>query len=476
MLYFCDQNSQIMIRIISKYILLGAVVLFSNCGSTSKIEALKPVADNAAPLLYDATPSYINMPISIKLQDVENQINKSLAGLIYDDNTIEDDNLEVKIWKQAAIQIQNEAGKIKTVLPLKAQIKYRIGTSKLGIDLYDTREFNFNGVITLVSDVHMANWKLATQTDFRSLDWNESPSVTVFGKAVPITYLINPAVKLFKAKIEKTIDNAIATAVDFKPNVLAALEKITTPFEMNKTYQTWLSITPQELYATDAQVQKKAIHFDLGFKCLMETRIGQQPASKFDKNKIALKTAQKIPNAVAANVVAVSTYDNTSRIMTENFKGQEFGNGKKKVTVQNVSLWHKEGKLIIALDLLGSVNGTVYLSGIPAYNPETKEVYFEDLDYVIDTKNRLMKTASWLAQGLILKKMQENCRYSIQGNLEEGKQNLVKYMKNYSPMPGVFVNGNLNSLDFQKIQLTNQALLAFVKITGDVKVTVDGIK
>ena len=204
--------------------LLGAVVLFSNCGSTSKIEALKPVADNAAPLLYDATPSYINMPISIKLQDIENQINKSLTGLIYDDNTIEDDNLEVKIWKQAAIQIQNEAGKIKTVLPLKAQIKYRIGTSKLGIDLYDTREFNFNGVITLVSDVHMANWKLNTSTEFRSINWNESPSVSVFGKSVPITYLINPAVRLFKAKIEKTIDNAITTAVDFKPNVLASLE------------------------------------------------------------------------------------------------------------------------------------------------------------------------------------------------------------------------------------------------------------
>jgi hypothetical protein len=289
----------------------------------------------------------------------------------------------------------------------------------------------------------MANWKLSTNTEFRSINWNESPSVTVFGKSVPLTYLINPAVRLFKAKIEKTIDNAIATAVDFKPNVLASLEKITTPFEMNKAYQTWLSITPQELYSTDAQVQKEAIHFDLGFKCLMETRIGQQPPSKFDKNKISLKTASKIPNAVAANVVAVSTYDNASRIMTANFKGQEFGNGKKKVAVQNVSLWHKEGKLIIALDLLGSVNGTVYLSGLPAYNPEAKEIYFEDLDYVIDTKSRLMKTASWLAQGLILKKMQGNCRYS---------------------------------LDFQKIQLTNQALLAFVKITGDVKVTVDGIK
>lgn len=416
------------------------------------------------------------MPISIKLQDVENQINKSLTGLIYDDNNITDDNLEVKIWKQAPIQIQNEAGNMKTVLPLKAQIKYRIGTSKLGIDLYDTREYNFNGVITLVSDVHMANWKLSTKTEFRSLDWNESPSVSVFGKAVPITYLINPAVKLFKAKIEKTIDNAITSAVDFKPNVLAALEKITAPFEMNKTYQTWLNITPQELYATDAQLQKENICFDLGLKCVMETRIGQQPLSKFDKNKIALKTTTKIPNVVAANVVAVSTYDNASRLMTANFKGQEFGNGKKNVTVQNVALWHKEGKLIIALDLLGSVNGTIYLSGVPQYNPESKEIFFDDLDYVIDTKSRIMKTASWLAQGYILKKMQESCRYSIQGNLEEGKQNLVKYMKNFSPMPGVFINGNLNGINFEKIQLTNQALLAFVKITGDVKVSVDGIK
>jgi hypothetical protein len=208
----------------------------------------------------------------------------------------------------------------------------------------------------------------------------------------------------------------------------------------------------------------------------METRIGQQPISKFDKNKIALKTTTKIPNTVAANVVAVSTYDNASRLMTANFKGQEFGDGKKKVTVQNVALWHKEGKLIIALDLLGSVNGTIYLSGVPTYNPESKEIFFAELDYVIDTKSRLMKTASWLAQGYILKKMQESCRYSIQGNLEEGKQNLAKYMKNFSPMPGVFINGNLNGLNFEKIQLTNQALLAFVKITGDVKVSIDGIK
>jgi hypothetical protein len=51
-----------------------------------------------------------------------------------------------------------------------------------------------------------------------------------------------------------------------------------------------------------------------------------------------------------------------------------------------------------------------------------QEIYFDELDYVLDTKNKLMRTADWLAQGLILRKIKENCRYSIKTNLDEGKK------------------------------------------------------
>jgi hypothetical protein len=43
-------------------------------------------------------------------------------------------------------------------------------------------------------------------------------------------------------------------------------------------------------------------------------------------------------------------------------------------------------------------------------------------------------------------------------------------------MPGVFVNGKIDSIQFQKIQLTNKAIIAFIKVNGNVKVAVDGIK
>lgn len=455
------------------------VLLLASCSTSNKIAALKPEPDDASPLVYETTPSFINLPISVKLKDVENQTNNLLNGLIYEDNNIDDDNIEMKIWKLAPISIENDkesnGEKIKTALPLKAWIKYRIGTKTLGVELYNYKEFNLNGVVTLVSDVGLTNWKLNTKTELKSLDWNESPTMTAFGKNVPITYLVTPAIKIFKSKIEKNIDAAIEKSMDFKPNVLAALEKICNPFLMNEGYESWLRITPIEIYSTNAVLQNDTFLMDMGMKCTMTTLIGKKPESKFDASKIVLKPVTKIPNQITANIAAVSTFAEASKIMTKNFAGQEFGSGSKKITVQKVDIWHKNDKMVIALDVLGSVNGTIYLTGFPQYNEQTKEVFFDKLDYVLDTKNKLMRAANWLAQGLVLRKIQESCRYSIVSNLEEGRKSMAAYLKNYSPLPGVFVNGKIENIQFQKIQLTNKAIIAFIKVNGAVNVSVDGL-
>ena len=456
------------------------ILSISSCSTSNKIATLKPEPDNADPLIYENSPSFINLPISVKLKDVENQTNTFLNGLIYEDDNIEDDNIEMKIWKLAPISISNDlalpGGKIKTILPLRVLFKYRIGTKTLGVNLYNTKEFNLNGIVTLVSDVTLSNWKLTTKTELKSLEWNESPTMVVFGKNVPVTYLMTPAIKIFRAKIEKSIDNAIEKSMDFKPNVLTALEKICTPFQMNEAYESWLRITPIEIYSTNTILKNDAFLMNMGMKCTMTTLIGKQPESKFDASKIVLKPVTKIPNQITANIAAVSTFAEASKIMTKNFAGQEFGSGSKKVTVEKVEIWHKNDKIVIALNVLGTINGTIYLTGFPQYNEQSKEIFFDKLDYALDTKNKLMRTANWLAQGLILRKIQETCRYSIVPNLEEGKQSMAAYLKNYSPMPGVFVNGKMDNIQFQKIQLTNKAIIAFIKVNGTVNIAVDGLK
>ncbi|RZJ65683.1 MAG: DUF4403 family protein [Flavobacterium sp.] len=463
-------------RLYSIITFLSAITLLAGCSSAKKIETLRPEPDNATPLLYETATSFIDIPVKIKLRDIENQTNKYLTGLIYEDKNIEDDDLQMQIYKQGPIVLTNENGRIKTVLPLKVNVKYRIGTKSLGVDLTSIREFNLNGKITLLSNVGLTNWKLLTKTELKDIDWVESPTTTVLGKQVPITYVVNPAIKLYSSKIEKSIDDAIEKSMDFKPNVLDALEKLCVPLQMSEVYDSWLRTVPVELYTTDAVIQKDAIALEMGLKCTMETFVGKKPESKFDRNKIVLKPVAKMPDHFTANIAAVSTYDDASRIMTQNFAGQEYGEGSKKVKVNKVNIWHKSGKMIIALDMEGSITGTVYLAGFPQYNEQTQEIFFDKLDYALDTKSSLMRTANWLASGYILKKIEASCRYSIKPNLEEGRKNMKTYLNNFSPMPGVFVNGTVGDIKLGKIQLTNNAVIAFIAVDGKIDVSVDGLK
>lgn len=449
--------------------------LLIGCSSTKKIEALKPEPDDAAPLVYDAAPSYISLPISLKVSEIAQQANKHVTGLIYDDTNIADDNVILKVWKQAPIEIVEKNGKLDVVVPLKIWAKVRYGKTVLGAALYDEREINLNGKVNLISEITLSNWKIKSNTQLKDIDWQESPSIVIAGKNMPITFLINPALRLFRTDIQKAIDEAIEKSVDLKPQVFDALDKLSTPIEVNKEFQTWFQVMPLELYATESTLKRSQIGLELALKCKMETFIGKKPEAKFQKDKIALKSVGKIQDKVVANIAAISTYADASRIINNNFKGQVFGDDKRKVTVQNVNLWHKNGKIIIALDLLGTLTGTVYLNGVPKYNKETQEIYFDELDYVLDTKDRLMKTANWLAQGLILNKMKDLCKYSVAQNLKDAEKNIKPYLTNYSPVKGIYVNGNLSGIQFNKIQLNNKAIIVFVSANGNVNLKVDGL-
>ncbi|MGL2965726.1 DUF4403 family protein [Flavobacterium sp. XGLA_31] len=457
----------------STFVLLLLAISLTECSTAKRIDALKPLPSDDAPMVFTTKTSFVNMPLEISLKEIENQLNKTLNGQIYNDDNLNDDNSEMKITKTAPIKLIEKDGKIQSILPLKIWSRFKYGTDFMGMN--DTREINLNGTIILNSDVHLSNWKMTTTSKIEDFSWSESPTIVVAGRNVPITYIINPTLSIFKAKIAKKIDDAIEKTCDFKPYVLDVLEKMSTPFLTSEMYQAWFKLIPMEVYVTDAKIVQSKINMDLGLKCNMQTMVGQQPKSDFSREAIAFKPVTKVPDKVTANVAAISTYESAGKIITANFQGKEFVSGSRKIVVQNVGLWHRDSKIIIALDMTGSINGTIYLSGIPNYNAVTKEIFFDQMDYVLSTKGLLTKTANWLLQGMILKKIQENCRYSIKGNLEEGKKNLLPYLSNYSPMKGVFVNGSLNDFEFEKMEVTDKAMIAFITATGKMNVKIDGM-
>jgi hypothetical protein len=450
------------------------ILLFISCSTSKKIEAIRPEADQSSNIAYTAKTSYIGMPVAIEIADIQNILNKTIQNLVYRDSILEDDNMEIKVWKTAPITLSQEQEKIKIVFPVKIWLKYKYGTQFMGLN--DTREFNLNAKVTVLSNISLSNWQLNTKSIIERIEWQESPTVQIAGKNVAITYIISPALNWFKQDLAKQLDDAITKSCDFKPQVIDALKSISNPYLVNDKFETWLSLNPLEIYATNSNINKGKVYLNLGIKAIIKTIIGDKPSEKLNWNQLKMTKVKSIPNHFNGTIAAITGYKSASRIITTNFKGETFSYGNKKVVINQVEMWHKNNKIIIALTMNGSLNGTIYLSGTPKYNNDTQEIYFEHLDYVLDTKNVLHKSANWLLNGMILKKIQENCKYSIATDIENAKQTIQNYFNNYSPIKGVYVSGKLDQLSFEKFELLNNGIVSFINTTGTVAININGLE
>ncbi|MBY0246011.1 MAG: DUF4403 family protein [Sphingobacteriaceae bacterium] len=458
-------------------LLASASIVLSACGTHKKIAALRPDADyKNSTLVYQKETSTLNLPLEITLSDLQNQVNKNLNGLLYEDKNIEDDNLTIRVFKQAPIVINDKGGKIHIELPMKIEAKIRYGIEKFGISAYDTREIKLNGTIKLNAGISINNWKLATNTDIEGVDWAESPTVSILGKDVPFTYFINPALALLKSKLAKIVDENLEKSMDLRPYVFKALDQVVKPMELSKDYQAWLGISPTELFATNPVVTKNKISIGVGMKSYIETSVGRKPTLVFDKTKLKLQTVDKIDNTFSTNIAAFSTYEQAAALVTQNFAGKKFESGKYAITINKVEMWGKNDKMIIALNVSGSINGDIYLQGIPVYNVEKQEISIDEIDFVLDSKQSLLKMGDWLLHGLIVKKIQENCKFSIAAQLADGQKMAAKYLTNYEPVKGVKINGSLNQLAPNKIFLTPSAIVAMIIAKGNVSVKIEGLQ
>lgn len=464
-------------RIVRLLSLLTITLYLSSCSTSKQVSALKPLPDYASTdVVYEKQLSFINMPVEVAVKDLQAQTNKYLNGLIYEDNSLDGDNLMMKVYKESPIIIVEQNGKIVMDLPLKIIGKVKYGLNQFGIDLSDTKDFYLNGTVRLNSLVGLKDWKIVTTTTIQGIQWKESPSITIAGKSVPITYLVNPAINLFKGTVSKLVDNAIAQSLDIKPYVLDALQVFSEPKKINEQYETWFTMQPVEVYSTKVVVANQKITANLGLKTYLETSIGRKPSILFDKKTVVLKAVDKMPDEFNANLAAFSTYAYASQVIQKNFSGQKFDSGNRSVTVNKVDVWGKEGKMIVQLNLSGSVSGDFYLSGVPLYDAVKKEIYLNQVDFVLDSKSKLLKIGNWMAHGLILSKMSDACRFSVASQLAEGEKTMTSYLNNYQPIKGVKINGSLGQITPNKVILTPNAIVAIVVATGKVAITIDGLE
>jgi hypothetical protein len=444
------------------------VLLFQSCGGSKKIEIAKPEETRAQEQPFEIPSSFINVALTLTWNELAKQANALMPPQLMEDKEFNSDGLKVHLRKTGDVGISFLINQIQTTVPLSARVWYRYGA----FGAYDVKEFRMQGTVYLLSLASIDEMAIKTRTRIDRIVWDQNPMLMFYGRNVPMGFVIDPILKSQSSNIASEIDKALKDLLDFKPLIMEELQAFRDPILISEDYKMWLQITPLSLVSSPLRMNNDKIHLDLSMNTKLRTTLGKKPAraSKFDK--IMFRSDTPIVRETQIKLPVETEYNELSELLTKNLKGTALYDGKKKVFMDSVQLWHSNKQLIIGVQTSGAVSGWVYLRGVPKFNPETSELYLDNLDYHVNTKNVLVKSLNWMLSGKILKLIQENSKYPLKNDLDDLKKELNQQLNGYSPMESVILRFRLQNFDFESVQLTNDAIITLFDIRALIRTEV----
>ena len=457
-------------------LLMISIIAFSSC-STMKVA--KPSEEYNAPK-YTPQPSVINLPLSVNIIDIQNKLNKQFSGLIYNDDSYENnnnDNIMVKAWKKEDFKLNYSDDGMWYRIPLKLWIKAGWKVSKLGITLSDYREVNaeialkFKTKFTINKD-----WSFTTVTTSDGFEWLSTPVMKIGPIDVPITSVASMILKANKDKLTKEIDNAVKQNFSLKKYVQDMWVTMQKPIKVSDTYNLWLKLNPQQFSATPLINQNGKLKISLGIKTIIETYMGDEPKQNINNTLPDFVQAKTFDNTFVINLISEVTYKSADSLAKQYLKGKTFTQGKRTVTVTDIKVYGNNDKMVIGTTLKGSINGTIYLTGVPVFEQGTQTVKIKDIDYDMQTKNKLLKTADWLMHGTFVKMIEPSLTMPIGDKLEESRKMIQSQLTNNHLTKNILLNGTLQNLSIENIFLTPESIKVLVNLKGSLAVDFEADK
>jgi hypothetical protein len=274
---------------------------------------------------------------------------------------------------------------------------------------------------------------------------------------------------LAKAELDKNYGT-----VDLKPQFQQLWSQLCRVY--NVYGMGWLQINPQRVRINNLYAKDDSLYVYLG--------LSARPVISFEKPEEKNLVVPNMANfsrmqGFSIFLDAMLNYDSLSAIMNRHMTNKEFdfnkGPVKKKFIIKDCRLYGSGNeKLIIRVDFSGTDDGTIYLTGKPVYDRETRILELKDIDFDIKSKDALLKTAEWLFNRRIITEITRNTRFDLTGWIDSAKVNINQQL-NHEWVKGISSSGAINDIRLIGIYPLGESLLIRSNCTGNLSVKVESI-
>ena len=421
--------------------------------------------------------STVHVPVSIALSDVERQINAQVNGLIYEDNSLDDNNRDqfmTKVWKRGTILVSAEDSLFHFTVPLRIWVK--AGVSVLGFTQYKETEFELDLRFKTKFDLDR-DWSVNTQTQADGYGWVRRPTISVIGVNIPVTNIVGGLIDRNLGTITKTIDQQVRRNVDLRTPVLKAWNTLRDPFLISEKYRTYLQVVPKRILITPLRFEGRVIRSTIGIEGHTLTTTGAKPDIRPAVSLPDLTVVSQVRDDFQIGLLSEASYPEAAKLVADEFVGKSFSfsDDRYHITIISMDMYGQNDNLIIKAGLKGTINGDIYLKGRPYYDAREQTISLKNLEYDLDTRNVLQRSASWLLKGTFARTLEKQLTIPIGSQLADMQKLLQEQLKHKQIAKGVVLNGRIDEIKPDQVYLTPTALLAVVNARGRIDVQVDGL-
>jgi len=265
----------------------------------------------------------------------------------------------------------------------------------------------------------------------------------------------------------RDIDRKVAT-VSLSAHVEQWWEMLNRPIRL--TDSVWLMLHPERLRMGSVSGQAHVLTVPVSLDARPRIVTGALPDTAFGPPPPLAKDT--VGDGFAIVMDGLVDYGTATRAVTSALAGRTFTRANRKVTVQDVAvLPASRGRLVLELSFVGDAKGRLRLIGTPRYDMRRGEVSVPDLDFDLDTDNKIVSGYAWLRSDDLRATIREKAHVPVQPALQKGRALLASGL-NRKLGDAVTLGADVDSVAVKGIYVTRDGLVVRAEALGRARVSV----
>jgi hypothetical protein len=435
--------------------LIIALTLPAFSGASQSLTAERP-RDEVFRTALKKEISTLNVPIEVTSEEVGKVLNQSIRRELYKGST-RTRGVTADILRNGPIVVSAADNYIYFTLPVTMSLSYGMfETPATPLKL----KFRANPRIT-------PDWKLNAEICYMGLSDLLAEETGIGPISMKPRSIMEGITQPLQHLLSDLINRKINEKFPLKSQVAKVWNAAQKPVSVDKSRNAWLKLTPREVMLSPLNTRDNRIRLNVGINAFSEMVVGPEPPAALPVPLPNLKLVNTFGRNFRIALNADLFFADMLRIASPLLLDKEFSSDGKTVVIKDLDLYGNGDKFVVKVATEGSLEGVFYLTGTPRFDPLTNIFSVDDVDFDMETRSLLLKTADWFLHSMIRSRIQERLNMDLTQRMEQSRGLARKAIAQVQLADNVLLRGNIKTLQFSDVLVQKDRISIQVITDGE---------